>query len=210
MEISEQEKNFACRLHSFIARITLPKALTPFVHIATDSMAVLYAHFFFASYLPFDSIKATAQNLLETNSLFDLLLRSELGGVWLELVGDCCNNVKSTYDHISSFCSWLLEVAIWHNTFYLCFVSSCATRVRPGEPTDHLLAVVLGGKGFQRWLNDTTSKSKHKVKSRLLLDVVIGESSAIFELLASEDQSLLIWWNAFLVLNLALNIVNSV
>ena len=38
------------------------------------------------------------------------------------------------------------------------------------------------------------------MKSGLLLDVVVRESSSIFELLASEDQSLLIRRNAFLVL----------
>ena len=33
----------------------------------------------------------------------------------------------------------------------------------------------------------------------LLLNVVIGESAAILELLAGEDQALLVWWNALLI-----------
>ena len=47
-------------------------------------------------------------------------------------------------------------------------------------------------------------------QSAHLLDVVVGESSAIFELLSSEDQTLLVRWNSFLVLNLALDIVDGV
>merc|ERR1711931_208953 len=45
----------------------------------------------------------------------------------------------------------------------------------------------------------TSSESQHKMEGRLLLDVVVRESSSILKLLASEDQPLLIWWNAFLV-----------
>ena len=38
------------------------------------------------------------------------------------------------------------------------------------------------------------------MKSALLLDVVIGEGAAVLELLAGEDQALLVGRNAFLVL----------
>jgi hypothetical protein len=48
------------------------------------------------------------------------------------------------------------------------------------------------------------------VKSRLLLDVIVGQGAAIFELLAGEDQALLVWRDAFLVLDLGLNIVDGV
>jgi len=43
-----------------------------------------------------------------------------------------------------------------------------------------------------------------------LLDVVIGQGAAIFELLSGEDQALLVGWDTLLVLNLALNIVDGV
>ena len=43
-----------------------------------------------------------------------------------------------------------------------------------------------------------------------LLDIVVAQSAAILELLAGEDQSLLVWGNAFLVLNLGLDIVNGI
>merc|ERR1711990_650077 len=38
----------------------------------------------------------------------------------------------------------------------------------------------------------TTSESEDQMESRLLLDVVIGEGSAVFQLLTGEDKSLLI------------------
>jgi len=48
------------------------------------------------------------------------------------------------------------------------------------------------------------------VKSRFLLDVIVGKSSSIFELFASKDQSLLIWGNSLLVLDLGLDVLNRV
>ena len=44
----------------------------------------------------------------------------------------------------------------------------------------------------------------------LLLDVVILECAAFFELLAGEDEALLIGRNAFLVLDLGLDVVDAV
>lgn len=61
--------------------------------------------------------------------------------------------------------------------------------------TDHLIAIVFLSQHPQRWLNDTTSKTQYQVKCGFLLDVVIGQSSAIFQLFTSEYQSLLIWRN---------------
>jgi len=45
---------------------------------------------------------------------------------------------------------------------------------------------------------------------RTLLDVVVGECTAILELLSGEDQALLVRRDALLVLNLRLNVVNRV
>jgi len=56
----------------------------------------------------------------------------------------------------------------------------------------------------------TTSKSKDEMESRLFLNVVVGEGSAVFELLSSEDESLLIWRNTLLVLDLSLDVFNGV
>jgi hypothetical protein len=47
-------------------------------------------------------------------------------------------------------------------------------------------------------------------KSTNLLDVVVGECSAILELLSGENQSLLVWRDSLLVLDLGLHIVDRV
>lgn len=48
------------------------------------------------------------------------------------------------------------------------------------------------------------------MESALLLDIVVGQGPAILKLLASEDQSLLVRGDAFLVLNLGLDVVDGV
>jgi len=46
------------------------------------------------------------------------------------------------------------------------------------------------------------TKTEHQVERRLLLDVVVRKRAAILQLLASEDQALLVRWDALLVLDL--------
>ena len=48
------------------------------------------------------------------------------------------------------------------------------------------------------------------MECRLLLDVVVTQGAAILELLASEDESLLVWWDALLVLDLRLHVLDCV
>jgi len=48
------------------------------------------------------------------------------------------------------------------------------------------------------------------VEGRLLLDVVVGKSATILELLSSENQTLLVGRNTLLVLDLALDVVDGV
>jgi hypothetical protein len=67
----------------------------------------------------------------------------------------------------------------------------------------------LACKGLDEDLH-TTPESEHKVESRLLLDVVVAQGPAIFQLLAGEDKPLLIGRNAFLILNLSLDVLNGV
>ena len=56
----------------------------------------------------------------------------------------------------------------------------------------------------------TTTEAKDEVESGLLLNVVVLEGAAIFKLLTCEDQTLLIWRNTFLVLDLLLHRLNGV
>ena len=48
----------------------------------------------------------------------------------------------------------------------------------------------------------------YQMKSGLLLDVVVRQCSAIFQLLSSKDEPLLVRRNTLLVLNLRLHILN--
>merc|ERR1712038_1440448 len=67
----------------------------------------------------------------------------------------------------------------------------------------------LSSQGLDEDLH-TSTKTENQVKSRLLLDIVVGQGTSILKLLSSKDQTLLIWRNTFLILNLGLNVVNGV
>merc|ERR1711884_613525 len=56
----------------------------------------------------------------------------------------------------------------------------------------------------------SSPESEHKVEGALLLDVVVGEGSSVLQLLASEDQPLLIWGDSLLVLDLSLDVLDGV
>ena len=77
-----------------------------------------------------------------------------------------------------------------------------------------LLALVLdllwGGIDLLLTLLSATSQTQDEMEGGLLLDVVVGEGAAVFELLAGEDQALLVGWDAFLVLDFGLNIVDGI
>merc|ERR1712062_741246 len=68
------------------------------------------------------------------------------------------------------------------------------------------LPLLVGGVVLLLPLLGSSSEPEDEVEGGLLLDVVVGESAAILQLLTSEDQSLLIWRNTLLVLDLSLDI----
>lgn len=78
----------------------------------------------------------------------------------------------------------------------------------------HLLLLVLDlfGLGVRLLLPllRSSPQAKHQVQRRFLLDVVVGECSAVLELFPGEDEPLLVRWDSFLVLNLGLDIVDGV
>ena len=57
---------------------------------------------------------------------------------------------------------------------------------------------------------ETSSQSEDQMESGLLLDVVVGERSSVFELLSSENESLLVRRDAFLVLDFLLHVFDGV
>merc|ERR1719247_2620531 len=65
------------------------------------------------------------------------------------------------------------------------------------------------GQSLDKDLHAST-QAKDKMKCGLLLDVIIRKRAAIFQLLSSKDQALLIWRNAFLVLDLRLHVIDCV
>merc|ERR1712178_12480 len=89
---------------------------------------------------------------------------------------------------ILDFCLHILNGVIW-----LDVQGDCLSRERLDED-----------------LHSTTAKTKNKVKGRLLLNVVVREGSAIFELLSREDETLLLRRDAFLVLDFGLHVLNGV
>jgi len=67
----------------------------------------------------------------------------------------------------------------------------------------------LAGEGLDENLH-TTAETEDEVKGGLLLDVVVREGAAVLELLAGENETLLVGRNALLVLNLGLDVVDGV
>merc|ERR1719222_1502782 len=98
------------------------------------------------------------------------------------------------------------SLLIWRNTFLILDLSL--------NILDTVTGLNLQGDGFtSQGLNKdlhTSSQPQYKMKGRLLLDVVVGQGSTILQLLTSKDQSLLIWGNTFLILDLSLNILNAI
>jgi len=56
----------------------------------------------------------------------------------------------------------------------------------------------------------TSTESENQVKGGFLLDVVVAQGSTVLELLSSEDQTLLIWWNSLFILDFRLHVLDSV
>merc|ERR1711913_246827 len=119
----------------------------------------------------------------------------------------------------------LLDVVIGEGAAIFELLSSEDKSLLIGRDTFLVLDLGLDVLNGVRWLDiksdgftsesldedlHTTSESEDEMEGRFLLDVVVGESSSILELLSSEDESLLIGWNSFLVLDLSLNVLNGV
>ena len=98
------------------------------------------------------------------------------------------------------------SLLVWRNTL---FVLDLSLDIIDGVARLHIKGDSLASESLDEDLH-TSPESEHKVEGGLLLDVVVRESSIVLELLASEDESLLIWWDSLFVLNLGLNVVNGI
>lgn len=96
------------------------------------------------------------------------------------------------------------------STLLLAAVDSTRMEASVALAADHFVTVVLLGQLSQRWLDNASTKTQHKMKGGLFLDVIVWQGATILKLFASEDQTLLIRRNAFLILDLGLDIFNSI
>merc|ERR1712121_284173 len=95
---------------------------------------------------------------------------------------------------------------VWGNSL---LVLDLGLHIFDGVGRLHLKGDGLTSEGLDEDLH-SSSQTKHKMKSALLLDVVIRQSPAILQLFTGEDQPLLVWGNSLLVLDLSLHILDGV
>uniref|UniRef100_K7GJI7 Uncharacterized protein n=1 Tax=Pelodiscus sinensis TaxID=13735 RepID=K7GJI7_PELSI len=89
------------------------------------------------------------------------------------------------------------------------FVLDLGFHVLNGVTGFNLQGDGLASQGLHKDLH-TTSQTQHKMEGGLLLDVVVRQGAAIFQLLASKDQPLLVRGDAFFVLDLGFHVLNGV
>merc|ERR1711936_1408371 len=95
---------------------------------------------------------------------------------------------------------------VWGNAF---FILDFGLNILNGVRRFNLKGDGLARQGLDKNLH-TSTKTENQMQSGLLLDVVVREGATILKLFASKDQPLLVWGNAFLVLDLSLDIFNGV
>jgi len=164
--------------------------------------------------------------------ILDLGLHVLDGVTWLDLEGDGLSGkglhedlhtTSESEDEMES--GLLLDVVIGEGSSILELLTGEDKSLLIGWDTFLVLDLgldVLNGVGWLDFKSDgltsegldedlhTSSKSEDEMKSGFLLDVVVRKGSSILELLSSEDESLLIGWDSFLVLDLGLDVLNGV
>merc|ERR1719174_1371091 len=89
------------------------------------------------------------------------------------------------------------------------FVLDFGLDIFDGVGSLHIEGDCLASQSLDEDLH-TTAQAQNQVQSRLFLDIVIRQSTTVLQLLAGENQTLLIGGNAFFVLNLGLDIFDGV
>jgi hypothetical protein len=82
-----------------------------------------------------------------------------------------------------------------------------ANGTRPDSYPPAMVASLVGGPSINGGY--PTTQPENKMQSTLLLDIIIRKRTSILKLLPSKNQTLLIRRNPLLILNLALDIVDS-
>ncbi|RHN62382.1 hypothetical protein MtrunA17_Chr4g0046811 [Medicago truncatula] len=95
---------------------------------------------------------------------------------------------------------------VWWDSF---LVLNFCLNIVYGIRTLHLKGDRLSSESLHKYLH-TTTETEHQMEGGFLLDVIISKGTPILQLLASKNQTLLVWWDSFLVLNFCLNIVYGI
>merc|ERR1712193_342193 len=95
---------------------------------------------------------------------------------------------------------------IWWNSL---FILDLGFHVVDGIAWLNLQCDRLASQGFDKDLH-TSTKSQDKMEGGFFLDVVVAQCATVFQLLTSEDKTLLIWWNSLFILDLGFHVVNRV
>ena len=98
------------------------------------------------------------------------------------------------------------SLLVWRNSF---LILNLGLDIINGIGWLNIQSDGLSSECFHKDLH-SSSETKNQMKSRLLLNIVVTQRAAIFQLLSSKDETLLVWWNTFLVLNLSLDVVNGI
>jgi len=122
------------------------------------------------------------------------------GGFLLDVVVRECSSV------FQLFASEDQPLLVWGNAF---LILDLCLHVLDGIRRFNFQGDCLSSQGLHKDLH-TSSQSEDKMEGGLLLDVVVGEGSSIFQLFSSKDQPLLVWRNSFLVLDLGFYIFDGI
>merc|ERR1711962_1804706 len=114
--------------------------------------------------------------------------------------------VRQSPSILQLFSSKDQSLLVWGDSF---FVLDLGLHVFDGVRRLHLESDGFTGQCLHEDLH-TSSETKNKMESGLLLDVVVRESPAILQLFTSKDQSLLVWGDSFFVPDLGLHVFDGV
>jgi hypothetical protein len=96
------------------------------------------------------------------------------------------------------------------STLFLSAIGGTGRETRIALSAHGLVAIVPLGQEGQTRVVDSSAKAQYQMQGRFFLNIVIRESTAIFQLLSSKDESLLVRWDALLVLDFGLDVVDGV
>jgi hypothetical protein len=96
------------------------------------------------------------------------------------------------------------------SALFLSTVGRTGRKTRITFSANGLVTIESLGQERKRRVVHAPTQSKYQMKRRFLLNVIITQGAAIFQLFAGKNQTLLIRWDALLVLDFGLDVVNRI